>query len=81
MSFDTTEANRQTAIFDDHDELWLFGYGSLIYKAGFDYIERAPATIEGWVRRYWQGSHDHRGPPRLDSVHRRHSARPEHRPG
>tara|TARA_B100001079_G_scaffold259865_1_gene259428 strand:- start:4 stop:573 length:570 start_codon:yes stop_codon:yes gene_type:complete len=63
VSFDTTEANRRTAVFDDHDELWLFGYGSLIYKAGFDYIERAPATIEGWVRRYWQGSHDHRGTP------------------
>ena len=63
VSFDTTEVNRETAIFDDHDELWLFGYGSLIYKAGFEYIERAPATIDGWVRRYWQGSHDHRGTP------------------
>ena len=63
VSFDTTQANRETAIFDDHDELWLFGYGSLIYKAGFDYVERATATITGWARRYWQGSHDHRGTP------------------
>lgn len=61
MSLNTIEANRQAGAFADHDELWLFGYGSLIYKAGFDYIERAPATITGWVRRFWQGSHDHRG--------------------
>ncbi|MES1937245.1 gamma-glutamylcyclotransferase [Salinisphaera hydrothermalis] len=63
MSFDTTQTNRANAHFADHDELWLFGYGSLIYKAGFEYDERRPATIEGWVRRFWQGSHDHRGTP------------------
>ena len=63
MSFDTIEANRRGGAFADADELWLFGYGSLIYKAGFDYIRRAPATITGWQRRFWQGSHDHRGTP------------------
>ncbi|MBS63520.1 gamma-glutamylcyclotransferase [Salinisphaera sp.] len=63
MSFDTTAANRKAGRFEDRDELWLFGYGSLIYKAGFDYIERQPATITGWQRRFWQGSHDHRGTP------------------
>lgn len=63
MSFDTIDANRRGGAFADADELWLFGYGSLIYKAGFDYIRRAPATITGWQRRFWQGSHDHRGTP------------------
>ena len=43
--------------------LWIFGYGSLIWKADFAFAERAPARIEGWARRFWQGSHDHRGTP------------------
>lgn len=63
MIADTRTANRQMNTFDSHDSVWLFGYGSLIFKAGFDYIERRPAAISGWARRFWQGSHDHRGTP------------------
>ena len=43
--------------------VWLFGYGSLIWRPDIDYTERRGARIHGWTRRFWQGSHDHRGRP------------------
>ncbi len=33
-------------------EHWIFGYGSLMWRPGFDYVERMPALLRGRHRRH-----------------------------
>ena len=44
-------------------DLWIFGYGSLVWRPDMPVLERVPARLHGFVRRFWQGSPDHRGTP------------------
>jgi cation transport protein ChaC len=49
----------------DHtdDDLWVFGYGSLIWRPGFEYLDRIPAHTIGLHRSLCVYSFDHRGTP------------------
>lgn len=43
--------------------LWIFGYGSLLFRPDFEHVRSEVAWAEGFVRRFHQGSTDHRGVP------------------
>jgi len=44
-------------------DLWVFGYGSLMWRPGFDWAERRMARLEGWRRSFCLRSIHYRGTP------------------
>jgi cation transport protein ChaC len=44
-------------------DLWVFGYGSLMWRPGFAYTRRCKATLRGWRRSLCVYSHVYRGSP------------------
>jgi glutathione-specific gamma-glutamylcyclotransferase len=46
---------------DASGDVWIFGYGSLIWNPAFEYAETRPARIVGWHRRFCLWTHLSRG--------------------
>lgn len=66
---DTTEASDSDS-GSYSDDLWLYGYGSLLWKPPLHDIPeissefvRHPGRVHGFIRRFWQSSCDNRGTP------------------
>ncbi len=51
-----------------HDIEWVFGYGSLMWRPGFQFLERRQAHLAGAHRRLCVLSHVHRGTPGLPGL-------------
>ncbi|RMC00358.1 hypothetical protein DUI87_22966 [Hirundo rustica rustica] len=45
--------------------VWIFGYGSLVWRPGFEFTSRKVGFIRGYSRRFWQGDTFHRGSEKM----------------
>uniref|UniRef100_A0A6J0TLN0 Gamma-glutamylcyclotransferase n=1 Tax=Pogona vitticeps TaxID=103695 RepID=A0A6J0TLN0_9SAUR len=45
--------------------LWVFGYGSLVWRPDFEFTSSKVGYIRGYTRRFWQGDTFHRGSEKM----------------
>jgi cation transport protein ChaC len=50
-------------MMSEDGDLWVFGYGSLMWRPGFPFEEMRPALVRGYHRSLCIFSHVHRGSP------------------
>jgi cation transport protein ChaC len=64
------KTSRETALKDwcGVQDVWVFGYGSLIWKPEFDFIEQRPALLPGHHRALCLWSRINRGTPELPGL-------------
>ena len=48
---------------EEVSNLWVFGYGSLIWKPGFEFNHHSIGYVRGYSRRFYQGNDVQRGSP------------------
>ena len=69
-----TEQDRQTSLelalknWQPEKDLWIFGYGSLIWRPEFECIEQRPATLTGYHRALCLWSRINRGTPEVPGL-------------
>lgn len=52
----------------EDDRLWVFGYGSLMWRPGFDYVDRRAALLRGYHRAPCVLSTHYRGTPEVPGL-------------
>lgn len=50
-----------TTTVKSSSSLWIFGYGSLVWKPDFRYKRSQVGYVQGYKRRFWHGDNFHRG--------------------
>lgn len=58
---DADPKTAQQAAREDKGDVWVFGYGSLMWRPGFAFEEARPAKLWGWRREFCILSYHYRG--------------------